>query len=186
MGKSNGSSSQNTQTHFQLSQTIIMSHIETGKSSKTSKASARVKHAAHTCMPHIHVHKTTCMKTPVKKLNRHGLPYTYPQVSTPTTVFSDSQKTTPEHLRQMTRMRPQVCREALRFLKKENPLYVTDSDTDYYSDIPELVPFDHVEVQKRGTLHHHAFWPSGTSSSSDDESSGSESDLPDLVHVVAV
>ena len=158
------------------------SHIETGKSSKTSKASARVKHAP----PHIHVHKTTCMKTPVKKLNRHGLPYTYPQVSTPTTVFSDSQKTTPEHLRQMTRMRPQVCREALRFLKKENPLYVTDSDTDYYSDIPELVPFDHVEVQKRGTLHHHAFWPSGTSSSSDDESSGSESDLPDLVHVVAV
>ena len=43
----------------------------------------------------------------------------------------------------MTRMRPQVCREALRFLKKENPLYATDSDTDY-SDIPELVPFDHV------------------------------------------
>ena len=65
------------------------------------------------------------------KTSRHGLPYTYPQVSIPTTVFSDSKETTPEHLRQMTRMRPQVCREALRFLKKENRLYATDSDTDY-------------------------------------------------------
>ena len=43
----------------------------------------------------------------------------YPQVSTPTTVFIDSKETTPEHLRQMTCMRPYVCREALRFLKKE-------------------------------------------------------------------
>ena len=145
-----------------------MSHIETGKSSKTSKASARVKHAP----PHIQKGMATVVEL-VKNLKQYCTRHGFCPPGTDHVLAE---------IHNFERFR-----EALRFLKKENPLYVTDSDTDYYSDIPELVPFDHVEVQKRGTLHHHAFWPSGTSSSSDDdESSGSESDLPDLVHVVAV